>query len=77
MSESGESFGADETGIAMFIDGSQPHCSTPFKGRRISVVAFLHKATRELPTTQKEYLRSLGFRLPVEGEGDVQANGCS
>jgi hypothetical protein len=32
----------DVSGEGLFIDGSKPHYSEPFKGTRVSVVAFLH-----------------------------------
>ena len=66
MSDQSHSLTTDDRGTALIIDGSQLHYSEPFEGYRISVVAFLHKATMDLASSQLEYLRSLGFRLPCE-----------
>ena len=64
MSDQPHSLTADDRGTALIIDGSRLHYSEPFEGYRISVVAFLHKATMDLASSQLEYLRTLGFRIP-------------
>ena len=65
MSDQSDGLAADDRGTALIIDGCKPHYSEPFKGFRISVVAFMHKSTMDLPSPQLEYLRSLGFRIPA------------
>ena len=65
ISDRSHSLTSDDRGTALIIDGSQLHYSEPFKGYRISIVAFLHKATMDLASSQLEYLRSLGFRIPM------------
>ena len=66
--DSGESLGSKDVGTALVIDGSRPHMSSKFDGKRISVVAFLHRATMALPADQLAYLRNLGFGVPVDPE---------
>ena len=66
MSDQSHSLTADERGTALVIDGTRLHYSEPFKGFRVSIVAFLHKATADLPSSQLEYLRSLGFKIPAD-----------
>ena len=57
----------------MLIDGTRTHRSLPYTGTRYSVVAFLHNSVGDLPSDQKEYLRSLGFRLNSTSCGGVAA----
>jgi hypothetical protein len=64
----------DEVGTIAVIDGRKPHWSTPFKGMRFSIIAFLHQSTAHLTEQERKYLHTLGFRLPPEMEvmGEVQ-----
>ena len=78
MVDAGELVDASETGAAMIIDGTRPHRSLPFDGKRISIVAFLHKATSELSATRQRYLRRLGFAIPRGGPKTAsESNACS
>ena len=45
------------------FDGQIPHWSDPFDGKRVSIVAFLHKGTSELSSIDRENLESLGLNL--------------
>ena len=65
MSDQSHGLADIDVGTALIIDGTKPHYSEPFNGFRVSVVAFMHKATMDLPAPQLDYLRSLGFSLPA------------
>jgi hypothetical protein len=67
------------------IDGLTEHYSEPFTGLRYSIVAFLHKQTKDLNERDKAVLVSMGFNLPPDshyvGDGgpvitDAQAYQC-
>ena len=70
MSDESHSLESHDVGTALIIDGTKLHYSEPFNGYRVSVVAFLHNATMDLPASQLGYLRWLGFNVP-------EARACS
>ena len=57
------SYNINHPRTARNVDGTVPHWSEPFEGKRISIVAFLHNRTADLDKRDKKYLASLGFVL--------------
>ena len=53
----------------MFVfNGQGQYGSDMVSGQRFLVIAYLHKDAADWPAAHKEYLTSLGFRLPAAGE---------
>ena len=53
-------------GDVLCFDGTQPHASSPYTGRRYSIVAFQHESAARLSSHDRAYLSSLCFPLPAE-----------
>ena len=51
-------------GQCVLFCGKDWHCSLPFSGKRLSVVAFTHTLCRESTEVDRAHLRALGFPLP-------------
>ena len=47
----------------VFFDGHPTHCSLPFEGQRLTVVAFTHPLVGDVPFPMARQLRGLGFAL--------------
>lgn len=55
----------DIRGKFFTYDGSEPHCTLPFLGERITLVYFVHQTHPKLGKADRKYLESsLGFPLP-------------
>ncbi|CAE7935236.1 unnamed protein product [Symbiodinium necroappetens] len=51
------------------FDGRKPHCVTPFRGRRYTLVFFTYsnpQKSTSLSRQEEEYLRALAFPLPAQ-----------
>ena len=55
-----------QPGDVLCLDGTQPHASSPYTGRRYSIFAFQHESTARLSSHDRMYLASLRFPLPAE-----------
>ena len=60
-----------QPGIVVNFDGTQPHYSDLFCGRRVSVVAVLHQEAHTLDAAQRKQLEQLGFVLHHHGSDAV------
>ena len=76
MSDQSHSLESHDVGTALIIDGTKLHYSEPFEGYRVSVVAFMHKATMDLSASQLGYLRWLGFNVPATSPCDDLSHGA-
>ena len=64
MADGSCSLGRREVGKMLCFDGTKPHLSKHFSGKRYSVVAFLHSSWVNLTPDERGELEELGFEFP-------------
>ena len=51
-----------------YFDGSKAHSTEPFQGTGYSCVFFCVKKVSQIPEDQCQYLKEMGFDLPLKGK---------
>ena len=74
MADGSHKLMSKDIGRAPCIDGTKPHLSKAFVGKRFSVVAFLHSSWNSLDDNDLEELRELGFQFPYSPDDQVSGD---